>query len=114
MRGRLVGKVYVRAVSTGAIVVVALAAYAFVAARAVGGDVTNTGMADPVALVSAFDRFAAGGAPANDRDPVALQSSRREQRGCERRRTGRWSISRQARWTPPSNYFRLTARSTSG
>ena len=51
MRGRLVGKAYVRAVSTGAIAVVALAAYAFAAARAVGGDVTNTGMADPAALV---------------------------------------------------------------
>ena len=30
-----------------------------------GRDPPNTGMADPVALVSAFDRFAAGGAPAN-------------------------------------------------
>src|SRR5262245_54120771 len=29
------------------------------------GDPPNTGMADPVALVNAFDRFAAGGTPAN-------------------------------------------------
>ena len=45
--------------------VVALAWFGFVAVRAAGGDPPNTGMADPVALVSAFDRFAAGGAPAN-------------------------------------------------
>ena len=41
-----------------------LAGLAFVAVSA-NGDPPNTGMADPVALVSAFDRFAAGGAPAN-------------------------------------------------
>ena len=39
--------------------------FGFVAVRAADSDVPNTGMADPVALVSAFDRFAAGGAPAN-------------------------------------------------
>jgi cytochrome c peroxidase len=42
-----------------------LAGFGFVAVRATDGDLPNTGMADPVALVSAFDRFAAGGAPAN-------------------------------------------------
>ena len=51
---------------TGAIVVVALAAYGFAAARAVGGDVTNTGMADPAALVKAYDRFVADDAPPNE------------------------------------------------
>ena len=45
--------------------VVVLAGFGFVAVRAADGDLPNTGMADPVALVSAFDRFAAGGAPAN-------------------------------------------------
>src|SRR5262245_60454645 len=44
--------------------IVVLAGLAFVAVSA-NGDPANTGMADPVALVSAFDRFAAGGAPAN-------------------------------------------------
>ena len=41
-----------------------LAALAFVRVSA-DRDPPNTGMADPVALVSAFDRFAAGGAPGN-------------------------------------------------
>ena len=41
-----------------------LAGLAFVAVSA-DGDPPNTGMADPVALVGAFDRFATGGAPAN-------------------------------------------------
>jgi cytochrome c peroxidase len=45
--------------------VVVLAGFGFVAVRAADGDLPNTGMADPVALVSAFDRFAGGGAPAN-------------------------------------------------
>jgi cytochrome c peroxidase len=45
--------------------VVALAWFCFVAVHAAGDDPPNTGMADPVALVNAFDRFAAGGAPAN-------------------------------------------------
>ena len=49
---------------TTASCIVALAGLAFVAVSA-NGDPPNTGMADPVALVSAFDRFAAGGAPAN-------------------------------------------------
>jgi cytochrome c peroxidase len=43
---------------------VVLAGLALVAVRA-NVDPPNTGMAAPVALVSAFDRFAAGGAPAN-------------------------------------------------
>jgi len=42
-----------------------LAGFGFVAVRAADGDLPNTGMADPVALVSAFDRFAASGTPAN-------------------------------------------------
>ncbi len=49
---------------TSASCIVVLAGLAFVAVSA-NGDPPNTGMADPVALVSAFDRFAAGGAPAN-------------------------------------------------
>ena len=44
--------------------VVVLAGVAFVAVSA-KADPPNTGMADPSALVSAFDHFAAGGAPAN-------------------------------------------------
>ena len=54
-----------RATWTITIAVVVLAGFGFVAVRAADGDLPNTGMADPVALVSAFDRFAAGGAPAN-------------------------------------------------
>ena len=49
---------------TSASCIVVLAGLAFVAVSA-NGDPSNTGMADPVALVSAFDRFAAGGSPAN-------------------------------------------------
>src|SRR5262245_48381763 len=49
---------------TTASCIVVLAGFGFVVARA-AGDLPNTGMADPVALASAFDRFAAGGAPAN-------------------------------------------------
>ena len=56
----------------------------FVAVRA-AGDPPNTGMADPVALASAFDRFATGPVPAT-RAAVAVEPSRREQRGRERRR----------------------------
>ena len=41
------------------IALVALTWCGFVAARGVGGDPLNTGMADPAALVSAYDRFAA-------------------------------------------------------
>jgi cytochrome c peroxidase len=54
-----------RATWTRASCIAVLAAFGFVAVRAADGDLPNTGMADPVALVSAFDRFAAGGAPAN-------------------------------------------------
>ena len=49
---------------TSASCIVVLAGLAFVAVSA-NGDPPNTGMADPVALVSAFDRFAAGPAPTN-------------------------------------------------
>jgi len=49
---------------TRASCIVVLAGLAFVTVSA-NGDPPNTGMADPAALVSAFDRFAAGGAPAN-------------------------------------------------
>jgi cytochrome c peroxidase len=49
---------------TTASCIVVLASLAFVAVNA-NGDPPNTGMADPVALVNAFDRFAAGGPPAN-------------------------------------------------
>ena len=45
--------------------IVMLARFGFVAVRATDGDLPNTGMADPVALVSAFDRFAAAGTPPN-------------------------------------------------
>ena len=44
--------------------VVVLAGVAIVAVSA-KADPPNTGMADPSAMVSAFDHFAAGGAPAN-------------------------------------------------
>ena len=44
--------------------IVFLAGLAFVGVSA-SGDPPNTGMADPVALVRAFDRFAAGGGPGN-------------------------------------------------
>ena len=65
-----------------------LAAVAFVRVSA-DRDPANTGMADPVALVNAFDRFAAGGAPAN---VVILSLSNLRgvsSEACERRRTGR-------------------------
>jgi cytochrome c peroxidase len=42
-----------------------LAGFGFVTVRAADGDLPNTGMADPVALVRAFDRFAAAGSPPN-------------------------------------------------
>jgi cytochrome c peroxidase len=54
-----------RATWTRAACIAVLAWFGFVAVRAADGDLPNTGMADPVALVNAFDRFAAGGAPAN-------------------------------------------------
>ena len=66
--------------------VVALAGIAFVGVSA-DGDPPNTGMADPVALVNAFDR-SAGGATTNVAGPFALQSSGSVQRGIERRRDG--------------------------
>ena len=54
-----------RATWTRASCIAVLAGFGFVAVRAADGDLPNTGMADPVALVNAFDRFATGGAPAN-------------------------------------------------
>jgi cytochrome c peroxidase len=54
-----------RTSSTLIMLAVGLACGALVAVRAADGDLPNTGMADPVALASAFDRFAAGGTPAN-------------------------------------------------
>ena len=51
--------------STLIMLAVGLACGALVAVRAADGDLPNTGMADPVALVRAYDRFASGGAPAN-------------------------------------------------
>ena len=55
----------VRASWTKAIAVVAAAGLSFVAAGAAGEDPPNTGMADPVALVNAFDRSLTGPVPAN-------------------------------------------------
>src|SRR5262245_29722636 len=49
----------------GATAAVGLVWFGVVALRAAGGDPPNTGMADPVALVGAYDQYAAGGAPAN-------------------------------------------------
>ena len=49
-------------IRAGCVVVLAGVAFVAVSARA---DPPNTGMADPSALLSAFDHFAAGGAPAN-------------------------------------------------
>jgi cytochrome c peroxidase len=54
-----------RATWSRATCIAVLAGFGFVAVRAADGPLPNTGMADPVALVNAFDRFAAGGAPAN-------------------------------------------------
>lgn len=54
------------ALLTTAITTLALLGWlGFDAARAASGETVNTGMADPAALVAAYDRFAAGGTPAN-------------------------------------------------
>jgi len=55
----------IRAAWTKAVAVVVAAGFSFVAPGAAGGDPPNTGMADPVALVSAFDRSLSGPVPAN-------------------------------------------------
>ena len=55
----------IRASWTGAIAVVILAGFGLVGVRATSGDLSNTGMADPAALVSAFDRFAGSAPPPN-------------------------------------------------
>jgi cytochrome c peroxidase len=62
-----------RALWIGTVAVAAVAWCGFVAARVVGNDdPSNTGMADPVAVVNAYDRFAAGGDPP---DVVSLSLS---------------------------------------
>jgi cytochrome c peroxidase len=64
MRGLLFGTSRRRALWIGTVAVAAVAWCGFVAARVVGDDdPSNTGMADPVALVNAYDRFVAGGDP---------------------------------------------------
>ncbi len=64
MRGLLFRTSRRRALWIGTVAVAAVAWCGFVAARAVGDDnPPNTGMGDPVALVNAYDRFAAGGDP---------------------------------------------------
>ena len=67
-------------------------------------DPPNTGMADPVALVSAFDRFAAG-AP---RNVVILSLSNLRGVSSEAVNAGGRVVVdlRQAPWGPTSNYFR--------
>jgi hypothetical protein len=54
-----------RALWTGTIAVVALAWFGFVVAGAAVGDPQNTGMADPLALVTAYDRVAGDASPVN-------------------------------------------------
>lgn len=64
MRGLLFGTSRRRALSIGMVAIVAVAWCGFVTARVVGDDTpANTGMADPAALVNAYDRFAAGDDP---------------------------------------------------
>jgi cytochrome c peroxidase len=64
MRGLLFGIRRRRTLSIGTVAVATVAWCGFVAARVVGDDnPPNTGMADPVALANAYDRFAAGGDP---------------------------------------------------
>ena len=58
MRRRLVGNSYIRVPGRG-MAVAALAWFGFVAAAQPVAMRVNTGMADPVALVNAYDRFAA-------------------------------------------------------
>src|SRR5262245_9380870 len=72
MRGRSAMKPPVAVALTAALAIMALAGAGFVVTRAAGGDPRNTGMADPAALVAAYDRFAAGGASA---DVVTLSLS---------------------------------------
>ena len=59
MRGRLVGKAYVRAVSTGAIAVVALAGASSLPPALSETTSDEHGDGRPCALVNAYDRFAA-------------------------------------------------------
>ena len=66
MTSRIVRRWRARAAWTAAAAMTALVAYGFAGVRAsAGGDPPNTGMADPAALVRAYDRFVAAGAPAN-------------------------------------------------
>ena len=75
----------VRARWTAAVGAVVLPGLVLVAVSA-DGDPPNTGMADPVALMSAFDRSA--GRRRKCPGPFALQPSGSVQRGVERRRHG--------------------------
>ena len=64
MTGLLFGASRRRALWIGTVAIAAVAWCGFVAARVVGDDhASNTGMADPAALVTAYERFAAGGDP---------------------------------------------------
>ena len=59
MKRRLAPRLHARTFWTAASIVVALAWFGLVATRAASGDAVNTGMADPIALVNAYDRFVA-------------------------------------------------------
>jgi hypothetical protein len=56
---------HIRTSWASALALVAPAGFGFVAVGAAGGGPPNTGMADPAALVTAFDRFAGSGTSAN-------------------------------------------------
>ncbi len=60
MKHRLAGSSSTRAVWAAATVVASLAWFGLVATRASVGDTPNTGMADPFALINAYDRSLAG------------------------------------------------------
>ena len=64
MKSRRIGTPGRRAVGMGMIAVAAVSWGGFVAAGRAGGSLPNTGMADPLALVGAYDRFASGASPA--------------------------------------------------
>jgi cytochrome c peroxidase len=61
MRSRLTGKVHVEASWTAATTIAAVAWFGLIATGATG-NTENTGMANPVVLVNAYDRFAASAA----------------------------------------------------
>ena len=62
---RRVGSIHARRLWTAVIAAAALGWFGLAAARAAAGDPQNTGMASSIALVNAYDRFAAGNAPAS-------------------------------------------------